>query len=61
MSQLSLTIYFAENETAEYDWKERFDRFEGMESNIVLVEDKSIGWIMYDYFEMYYNMELIKK
>ncbi|WOO35045.1 GNAT family N-acetyltransferase [Anaerocolumna sp. AGMB13020] len=40
-------LYFAENDTIEEDWIERFQYYKDIESNIIIDGAKPIGWIMY--------------
>ncbi len=39
--------YFAENDTTEQEWKERFESLEGIENKIIYVHKEPIGWFTY--------------
>ena len=52
-------LYFAENETTEEQWKERFVYFADKKSHIIYKGTSPVGWIMYEVKETVCNIDII--
>lgn len=52
-------LYFAENDTTEQDWKERYTLFDVEHSYIISKDGADIGWIMYKIDENICELDIV--
>ena len=52
-------LYFAENDTTEQEWKERYTLFDVEHSYIISKKGMDIGWIMYKINENICELDII--